>query len=254
MTQQNPYSAPASDLAPEVDEGEFPLHEPRSVSAGQGWQWIADGFDYFKSDAGTWIGICVIGFVIMVVTGLIPIVNFLVSFTSFIWLGGLMLGCKAQHDGEPLKIGHLFAGFSESLLPLLGLSAIFFIAIIVVVGAAIGTVGMSMLGGMSGEGGFAGDPATLLLPVMIALALIMPLYMLVWFAPALIVLHKVPVFKAMGMSFKACLKNIIPFLIYGVILLVLMIVATIPLGLGFLVLGPVMFAAMFVSYKDIFVD
>ena len=44
---------------------------------------------------------------------------------------------------------------------------------------------------------------------------------------------------AMKVSFIGCLRNIVPFLIYGVVGIALAIVATIPLLLGWLVLGPV---------------
>ena len=48
------------------------------------------------------------------------------------------------------------------------------------------------------------------------------------------------------------MKNVIPFLIYGLVGLVLTIVATIPLLLGWLVLIPMLIASIYVSYKDIF--
>jgi uncharacterized membrane protein len=57
---------------------------------------------------------------------------------------------------------------------------------------------------------------------------------------------------AMKASFAGCLKNIVPFLLYGVVMLVLCFVAAIPLGLGFLVLGPVAVASMYKGYRDIF--
>jgi uncharacterized membrane protein len=58
----------------------------------------------------------------------------------------------------------------------------------------------------------------------------------------------------MKASFVACLRNIVPFLVYGVILFVLAIVASIPFGLGWLVLGPVMAASLYAGYRDIFFD
>ena len=45
-----------------------------------------------------------------------------------------------------------------------------------------------------------------------------------------------------------------PFLIYSIVLLVLGIVAAIPLGLGWLVLGPVAIASVYVAYRDIYGD
>jgi uncharacterized membrane protein len=58
---------------------------------------------------------------------------------------------------------------------------------------------------------------------------------------------------AMKSSFQGCLRNMLPFLVYGIVGFLLAIVAVIPLGLGFLVLGPVMWGTMYVGYRDIFV-
>ncbi len=58
--------------------------------------------------------------------------------------------------------------------------------------------------------------------------------------------------EAMKASFAACLKNTVPFLVYGALYLVAAIVASIPFGLGWIVLVPVLMLTMYVSYKDIF--
>jgi uncharacterized membrane protein len=92
----------------------------------------------------------------------------------------------------------------------------------------------------------------MLLALLIMLALMLPIIMAVWFAPALVVFHEQAAGEAMKNSFVACLKNIVPFLLYSVILFLLAIVASIPLGAGFLVLGPVIVASLYASYRDIF--
>jgi uncharacterized membrane protein len=98
----------------------------------------------------------------------------------------------------------------------------------------------------------------MLLPMLflalVGAALFVPLVMAFWFAPALVVLHDVPAFPAMRMSFLACLKNFLPFLLYGIVLTVLAVIATLPLLLGWLVLSPVMWASMYASYRDMFVQ
>ena len=76
--------------------------------------------------------------------------------------------------------------------------------------------------------------------------------MAIWFAPTLILFDNVQAIDAMKQSFAACLKNIVPFLIYGVIAFVLNIIAAIPFGLGYLVLLPVLVCSLYMSYKDIF--
>jgi uncharacterized membrane protein len=76
--------------------------------------------------------------------------------------------------------------------------------------------------------------------------------MAAWFAPLLVIFKGTPPLEAMRLSFFACLKNIIAFQIYAVILVVLTIIATVPYGLGLFVLVPTLFASIYTSYKDIF--
>jgi uncharacterized membrane protein len=56
----------------------------------------------------------------------------------------------------------------------------------------------------------------------------------------------------MKASFTGCLRNIVPFLVYGVIGFVLMVLASVPVLLGWLVLGPVMVASIYTAYRDIY--
>jgi uncharacterized membrane protein len=93
---------------------------------------------------------------------------------------------------------------------------------------------------------------TMLLAVLIMLALSIPLYMALWFSYPLIVLNDFGVGQALKTSFFACLKNILPFLLYGILMFLIAIVASIPLGLGWLLLGPVLLASLYTSYRDIF--
>ena len=90
------------------------------------------------------------------------------------------------------------------------------------------------------------------LGVLAALALLVPLLMAYWFAPALVVLRNMGAIEAMKTSFAASLKNIVPFLIYGAVMFVLFVLATIPLMLGFLVMLPLAFISYYTSYKDVF--
>ncbi|HSF48641.1 MAG TPA: hypothetical protein VLA73_09785, partial [Burkholderiales bacterium] len=53
-------------------------------------------------------------------------------------------------------------------------------------------------------------------------------------------------------SFNACLANIAPFLLYGVILFIAALAAIIPFGLGLLILVPTLFGSIYASYLDVF--
>jgi uncharacterized membrane protein len=56
----------------------------------------------------------------------------------------------------------------------------------------------------------------------------------------------------MKLSFVACLTNMLPFLLYGLIFMVLLIIAIIPFGLGLVLVVPLMMTSLYTSYVDIF--
>src|SRR5204862_143689 len=97
-----------------------------------------------------------------------------------------------------------------------------------------------------------GEGWRLFTPDVGAWLLLLPLIMAIWFAPPLVMLGALSPGAAMKASFYGCLRNVIPFLVYGAIGIVLAIIATIPLGLGWFVLGPVAIASIYASYCDIF--
>jgi uncharacterized membrane protein len=168
---------------------------------------------------------------------------------------GLYVAAKAVDEGRPLEFGHLFAGFRERFVPLVVVGAIDLgaaIVIALVVGLATGASLFAMFGGTQPEVATAGAALTLVLAVLIMLALLLPVIMAIWFAPALVLFHGKGPTDAMQESFFGCLKNIVPFLVYGVVAMVLGVLAAIPLGLGWLVLGPVLAASVYASYKDIY--
>ncbi len=84
------------------------------------------------------------------------------------------------------------------------------------------------------------------------MGLSVPLSMAIWFAPALVVLQDRKPVDALKTSFTACLKNVVPFLVFGIASLLIAILCTIPLGLGLLIFMPAMFASQYTSFADIF--
>ena len=93
-----------------------------------------------------------------------------------------------------------------------------------------------------------------LLASLVMLALSIPLLMGVWFAAPLVMLHDGRPVDAFKASFFGCLKNVVPFLVYGVIAFFAAIIATLPILLGWLVLGPVIMGSMYAGYRDIFTE
>lgn len=250
--ENNPFKAPAARVADVSDSGGEFIAEGQSVGAGGGAAWLSRGWQMFQMAPGAWIGLAVVYLIIIMVLSFIPFLGALaLNLLMPVFIGGIMLGCKALDDGDDFGIGHLFAGFSNNAGNLIMVGVIYLVGIIVVMvvaGAAGAVIGVGAAFGKMG--------AMALIPMLIvgllAMLLIIPLAMAVWFAPALVIFHEVAPFEAMKASFFVSLKNFVPFLIYGLVFFVLAIIATIPLGLGWLVLIPVMMASMYAGYQDMF--
>ena len=227
----------------------------RAVGAGQGWTWIAEGFGLFKKAPGIWIALVVILFVILVVLAFIPLLGVVATFLIMpVFVGGLLLGCRALQGGGELEVAHLFAGFKAHTGNLIVIGALAIAGWIVVMLPVIVIVGAgAFLAALRGDAaGVAALGGSFMLAWLVALALSIPIYMALWFAPALVVLRGMAPIEAIKESFLGCLKNVLPFLVYSIVLMVLGIVAAIPLGLGWLVLGPTLIASVYVSYRDIY--
>jgi len=264
MSNGNPYSPPQTEVADPINDIPGNLRDaPRSNGIGRGWGWLAEGFGLFKAAPGIWILNIILFFVLLFLLMLIPLLGSLgQALLSPIFTGGLMKGCHDLDRGEDLTVAHLFSGFQERAGALMGVGAISMVGTVIIVIAAVGISGVGMGTFMALESGGEMSPEQLqqMLPAILLMSAVMmglmvPLMMAVWFAPALLMLHKeVGVLQALKLSFVGCIKNILPFLLYGIIGMLLAIVATIPVGLGWLVLAPMMFASIYAAYKGIFVE
>ena len=259
---ENPYAAPRTrveDARTEMPDGEF-IPEGRGVAAGNGWRWISDAWAFTGDQRWTFVGVFLLFALLAIVMSVIPRVGTLLNTLLMpVFSAGFTLGCDAARRGQPLEVGHLFAGFQKQHLgKLIMTGAISLVCLLLMVLLIIGlfgsTVGMIFLGAEPVAEEMPRLLLTLLLATLILIALSLPLYMALWFAGPLIVLGQSDVFPALKTSFGACLKNVLPYLVWSIAVLVLAIPATIPLGLGWLLLGPILMASIYLSYRDIFHD
>jgi uncharacterized membrane protein len=241
------------------------MAEPRTVGAGHGATWWGEGWRLFTPAVGVWLLIWIILLVVYLAAALTGIGSLVMHVLLPVFTGGMMLGCRALDRGNPLTLGHLFAGFSQRTGPLVVVGLIYtglgLLITLLVAGMMVALFGVAIFNMLAGtvdpsQSGIALDSVVVavLLCVLFFLLLLLPLIMAVWFAPALVMLGGLSPGAAMAASFRGCLRNVVPFLLYGLIGFGLAIVASIPFGLGWLVLGPVTMATIYTSYCDIFED
>lgn len=256
MSEQNPYQPPVANIEMAASVGQ--LSGAKSVAVGRGLSWYGEGFEIFKQDPWIWILNIVVFFIIMSLLNVIPFVSILSSLLYPVFVAGLILGCRDLDEGNELKVSHVFAGFQHRTGPLIGLGAINMVLGILLVAIIVGL--MFGLGGFDFEAMETGEMSdeqamSMALAVLVGMLFMIPLIMLTWFAPTLVVLNDdIGIIGAMKLSFLGCLKNILPFLIYGIVGFILMVLATIPLALGWLVLAPVFLGTVYAGYKDIFLE
>lgn len=230
------------------------------VPAGRGWQWIVEAFRLFRKNPVIWIVLHLILILVGLGLSFLPVVGpYLLYLLTPLLLGGLMTAAKDIESGQDIEIAHLFRGFRQNTSHLITVGGVYLVGQVLISGTMITLGGPEFQQALKvGVEGI--DPATItpevasriMMALLVGMALFIPLAMATWFSPALVILDGQPAFAAMGASVRACLRNTLPFLVYGVFSLLLLIVASIPFGLGLILWIPVMVLTIYTSYRDVF--
>jgi uncharacterized membrane protein len=255
VNSDNPYQPPTTtvEVVKNNSDDVWAFVEPQKVSIGRGIVWLGEGFRFFGRNAGIWIAITIIYLIILMLSSFVP---FATNILQPMLAGGLMLGVHDQDNGEPLQVQHLFEGFNKYAGPLatlgaliLGLMILYFIVVMVFVLIGVGvTAATEQYGDIS-----VVIIITMLVigaPIMIAVTFI---FMSVsWFGPPLVALHGLSVGEAFKMSLLGLKRNILPILVFTFFMMILFILSVFTLYIGLLVVIPVLMAASYASWKDVF--
>ncbi|HET7924147.1 MAG TPA: BPSS1780 family membrane protein [Rhodanobacteraceae bacterium] len=258
---ENPYAAPRTrveDVPTSLPDGDF-IPEGRGVPAGNGWGWISGAWGFMSGQRWTFIGVFLLLMLIQIAAQFVPFVGPLAVLLFYpVLLGGFVLGCEAVRQGQRLEVGHLFAGFQRhmgKLVALGGLWLVFGLVAGIIMAAVIGTSLLPLVGNTQPT---PEEAMQLVVPMLLAgliiMALSLPVSMAMLFAMPLIVLRDSNVLPALKTSFFACLKNILPFLVWSLAMFGLSFLAALTLFIGYLVLAPVSMVSLYMAYRDIFHD
>lgn len=256
----NPYAAPRAYVEdvpePGVEAGLF-VENGRTVPAGNGWQWIVEGWRLFARQPLMWWGVLLVFVLVTIVVQFIPFAGPIIgTLITPVLFAGLMLGAHALRGGDRLGIGHVFAGFRQrtgALIVLAVLQALALIAAVVVLwllfGASLAALSLtiaaeqmptlSTLVSMSGL-------------IIMAFILFTPIFIVSYLSPPLVAIDGLSAPAAFKTAIVGGFRNVLPWTVYGLAMLVAMVIATIPIGLGWIVLFPVAVASIYAAYDDIF--
>jgi uncharacterized membrane protein len=247
----------------------------RSVTPARGWAWIAGGFVLFLRSPLQWIVLLLILFAAKSLLSAFPVKLLAALFSVVamllmpVFMAGLMDGCRALEEGRPLKVGHLAQGFRRNAANLVTLGGIYLVGNLIIV-MIIFSIGGEAIAAMAStlakhstitpeiRGQMQEATATVARAVLVGAALSLPLLMALYFAPVLAYFDGARPLQALKLSLLACLKNMLPMLVYGLVLLAALLVL-VPIGirfrefdLGLWLIAPVLIPSIYVSYRDIF--
>jgi uncharacterized membrane protein len=235
------------------------MMEPQRLKAGQGWEWIKQGYALFMKSPILWVVLLSICVVAAVGVSSVPVLGEpLVSLLMPVVLAGLMAGCRSLEQGEELELAHLFNGFKQHTSHLVTLGGVSLVSQYLIFGAMM-LVGGATLVSLLMSGQPDTDPNVMMqaltgagFAVLLGIVLFSLLMMAMQYAPMLVFFNNVTPVQAMKLSLRAFLHNVGPMLVYGLTFLFLAILASLPMMLGWLVLLPLVFTSLYASYRDIF--
>jgi hypothetical protein len=249
-----------------------------------GYRWFREGISLFLKQPWPWLALVGVSFLGTVILSTLPVLGLIAVFLLLPGLAaGFMLAAQAAAGNQPIAFPHLIAGFRQAARPLIAVGGANFL--VTLMGMLIISLGWSdelsrllelMRSTTPDELAMEQALAELTVPSLLSLALLLPLAMANWFAPALIVFRNLAAGQAMRLSLLASLRNFWPFLVYGVLLFLLDAVVSLLLrgllgvlgqiggeavvsAVGMLLVFPIlctfftlMLAAMYISYGDVF--
>ncbi|MFT5451273.1 MAG: putative membrane protein [Enterobacterales bacterium] len=257
MTTSNNSSD--NDLDSNISEPQI-----KQLPASTGLKWVAQSFSLLSKSPSTWLIMWIIAFLFNVAFVMSSYLILLPALLSATFTAGFIYGAKVVDSGFKLKLEHLFIGFKVQLRNLfrLGLLYLMFSFLLGMLFSLIlsnsideaQVIAMSELSHQELQLLLAESPeqlAFIVKALLMTLVLSTPLFMASWFAPTLVFFHKTPPLRAMLLSFKACNTNLLPFLLYGLVIMPMILIAIFSV-IGLPLILVIINISQYCSYKSVF--
>jgi uncharacterized membrane protein len=255
---RNPYAppnAPLEHFSMHVGEAGSLLANGRRVPVGNCTRWIKESYELFAQRPWKLIGTMLLLALISGVVSIVPFSNLLNAFLWPVVAGGMAYALDQLRQTRSFALSAVFSGFGPKFLPLatIGLVTLLSYAIMFVVFAVrLGSdVAMSIIGG--GQK-LSAIPAGFWSTMVLTMVFTIPMTAATYLAAPLIILHDTRPVAAMKMSFAGCMKNIVPWALSAVLMMLLIFLSAIPLLLGLFVTLPMAVMLFYPMYRDIFVE
>ncbi|TAJ78757.1 MAG: hypothetical protein EPO42_07355 [Gallionellaceae bacterium] len=233
--------------------------EAKKLPAGLGWLWIKQGTYLFRKSPILWVTITLIGIAGLIGIASIPVIGDPLATLLFpVMFSGLLWGCHALEHDEELELAHLFAGFHRNTQQLVMLGGLNLVGQLLIFGVMMVTGGAALVGILM-SGTPPEDPNVIAqaamgagFAILLGLALFCALLMATQFAPMLVTFEQISPFEALKTSLRACWHNLAPLSVYGLMMMLFALAASLPMMLGWFILLPIMITSIYAAYRGIF--
>jgi uncharacterized membrane protein len=238
--------------------------EIKKLNAARGWTWVKQGYQLIMLNPLMSITFALIGALAMFAALKVPVLGPLLAILLMpIVMAGYMRVCRALEEDEEVELTHLFEGFRKhtarlvalggfSMLGLLGSSAV----MVFLGGDALSTLLDSfkstsdpqmMIDAMWASG------SGVAFSLLVGFTLVCVLMLALQYAPMLIFFNDATPLAALRASLSGSLRNIVPYTVYSIIMQVIaLVLSLLPFNIGLVVLLPLGFTSLYVSYRNIF--
>jgi uncharacterized membrane protein len=249
-----------------------------------GYRWFTEGSKLFLSQPWPWLALVGMTLLLLLMLSFLPLLGLAGIFALFPGIAaGFMFASRDALAQQTIGFSHLRAGFKIAPKPLLAVGGIaFFVFFLALILITIGWREQFMALVNLAQSAASDQEAVvralneLTIPSIITVAVMLIIAIATWFVPALVVFRQLKPGAAISLSFRACLKNFGPFLVYSVLLVLsyvlisfalrLILAAVRGMGgeqaagmLGLVISFPlicafmaIIFASAYVSYVDVF--
>ena len=238
--------------------------EIRKLNAARGWIWVKQGYQLIMRNPLLSVTLALIGALALFAIMHIPLFGPLLALLFMpVLIAGYMRACRALEENEEVELAHLFAGFEKHARPLIALGGY------MMLGLLIASMVMIMIGGapfakLLESFQASNDPQMLFaalgsagsgvaFTLLVGFSLVFLLMLAVQYAPMLVFFSDVPPLAALRASLAGSMRNIIAYSVYSLIMqVVALVLGVLPYGIGMVVLLPLGFTSLYVSYRNIF--
>ncbi|MDH5432737.1 MAG: BPSS1780 family membrane protein [Gammaproteobacteria bacterium] len=226
MNQQQSNSS--DNLSTEKTPTDWKIHK---INIATSLSWFAEGFKMLGKNPGAWIASVVASFVASLVIIMI-ITRFMGFFSIFLlppfFTAGFMFACYQLKYYDTFEIGFIFKGFEEKFIQL-GILGLFFS-----LGGMLAFYLSINLSEFLGYKVYAPDGKLFgtnpqytenyisdhINTISLFFILLIPIFIGLWFAPAIVIFSEIKALKAIQYSFKAFFKNLIPLIVFFVVFII----------------------------------